>query len=270
MTLKDKRVVTKSHNPQWPKSVKIKKLFSSSVFGRCQFPGQCLQDHGRDFLSSVRISQKGAAMPLLAMPAAVKVAAIAKGRREKAFILTDNCAAIGASDVPSYFKGEVTPCNYGVKGVDAATGTSKIGMSQSGAAILEDDQGREFIGRCGGGYLKASPGVPDEIIWSMSQMLHAYDHSDGAVGAHVTDRNAQLKVAGGRAVNCVFKGGLCGVEAELINDLDPRWLSLEHAWPSPDTADADMHVPPRKMDPKLSVLSRKNFKVFNMTVECED
>ena len=75
---------------------------------------------------------------------------------------------------------------------------------------------------------KATPGMLNEIIWSVSQMLATFDRTGGKAGAFVTERNAQLKMAGGRAVDCTVRDGLIGVEGELISEQDPRWLSLQH------------------------------------------
>jgi hypothetical protein len=129
----------------------------------------------------------------------------------------------------------------------------QIGESQSGALLLKDDKGGHFIGRRGGG-LKATPGTLNEIIWSVSQVLAG---SGGVCGAHVTERSAQLKVAGGRAVDCAVRDGLHGVEGELIDEQDPRWLELEHVWLS----EQGECRPPATMDPKVPLLSRKNFNV---------
>ena len=48
--------------------------------------------------------------------------------------------------------------------MDAQTEPMQIGESQSGAMVLTDDTGEDFIGRCGGG-LKATPGMLNEIIY---------------------------------------------------------------------------------------------------------
>jgi hypothetical protein len=114
------------------------------------------------------------------VPADVKVANVGNSRssRERVFVLTDNCAAIGAADVPPYFTGKAQSCNYGVKGVDAQTEAMQIGELQSGAMVLTDDAGEEFIGRYGGG-LKATPGMLNEITWSVSQMQMTFDRTGG-------------------------------------------------------------------------------------------
>jgi hypothetical protein len=250
MTLADERVVSKNANGRWPKSVTIKALFA-----RCQNPGECLTDFNRNFYSSVDVRSRNQLKHREGLvPAEIKMAMVDKkaGTSEKVFALTDNCTAIGAADVTPYFKGAPTERQHGVKGLNYQDAPMAIGQSQSGALLLTDDQGGDFIGRHGGG-LKANPGQLNEIIWSVSQMLAAHDSSNRSV----TERNSQLKVAGGRAVNCAVRDGLHGVEGELTSEKDPRWLELEHAWLSPEGE----YRPPATMDPKQPLLSRKNLKV---------
>jgi hypothetical protein len=151
-----------------------------------------------------------------------------------------------------------------VKGVDAQTEAMQIGESQSGAMVLTDDAGDEFIGRCGGG-LKATSGMLNEIMWSVSQMQMTFDRTGGKAGAFVTERNSQLKMAGGRAVDCAVRDGLCGVEGEFISERDPRWLSLEHVWLSEEGD----YRPPQTMDLQAPLLTRKNIVVFH-TVDNAD
>ena len=106
---------------------------------------------------------------------------------------------------------------------------------------------------------KATPGMLNEIIWSVSQMLATFDRTGGKAGAFVTERNAQLKMAGGRAVDCTVRDGLIGVEGELISEQDPRWLSLQHVWLS----DEGDYRPPPTMDLKAPLLQRKKIMVFH-------
>jgi hypothetical protein len=256
ITLKDKRVVTKNPKGRWQKPVIIKALHA-----RSQFAGDYLRDHTYDFISNVTTRSKNQSkIQESLVPAEIKVTAVngdVQRASRRVFVLTDNCAAIGAADALPYFTGTPAPCQHGVKGVNAQDAAMVIGESQSGALLLKDDQGSSFIGRCGGG-LKATPGMLNEIIWSVSQMLSACDRSDGVCGAHVTERNAQLKVAGGRAVDCAVRDGLYGVEGELVDENDPRWLELEHVWLS----EPEEYRPPINMDPKVPLLSRANFKVY--------
>jgi hypothetical protein len=184
---------------------------------------------------------------------------------QKVFILLDSCAAICASDVAPYFHGGKQACNFGVKGVDALSPVMSVGTSQPGAVVLTDDQGQQFIGRAGGG-LRAKEGQLNEIIWSESQMLHDHNLTNGKSGAFITERHAQLRVAGGRAVDSVAKSGLFGIEGELIDESDPRWLTLEHVWVTRDGE----YYPPKDLDPKKPLLQRPNLAVYNMMASVKD
>ena len=149
LTLKDKRVVTKTPNGKYTRSVTIKALMA-----RCQNPAEYLTDHVHDFCSSVTVMSKNQSKIRIGkVPAEIKVATAGKKgcSGQRVFALTDNCAAIGAADVPPYFTGKAQSCNFGVKGVNAQTEAMKIGESQSGALVLTDDTGEDFIGRYGGG-----------------------------------------------------------------------------------------------------------------------
>jgi hypothetical protein len=103
ITLRDKRVVTKTPNGKHTRSVTIKALMA-----RCQNPAECLTEHNHDFCSLVTVMSKNQSKirnVVSKVPADVKVANVGNSRssRGRVFVLTDNCAAIGAADVTPYF-----------------------------------------------------------------------------------------------------------------------------------------------------------------------
>jgi hypothetical protein len=98
ITLKDKRVVTKNPKGRWQKSVIIKALHA-----RNQCAGEYLKDHAHDFLSTTTIMTKNQSKIKEGLvPTEIKVATMKGSGHQtsrQVFVLTDNCAAIGAADV---------------------------------------------------------------------------------------------------------------------------------------------------------------------------
>ena len=258
-TLTDNRVVTKTHNPKWPKSVSIEKFLC--CFQRV--PDDILEDQVNDHLSMVTVSLPTTASPSLDLTS--YATAVKKGgvmQKNRIFILLDSGAAIGASDAPEYFHGDQEKVHIEVSGFNAKDSAMTIGIAQSGAMVLRDDRGRPFIGRYGGN-LRAQQGEMNDTIWSVSQMLVSYDNSDGVVGAYMAERNASLIVAGGRAVPAMALNGLFGIYAEPIDANDTRWTELDHVWVSKE----GVYVPPKSMDPKAPILKTKSYMVLSMTVD---
>ena len=97
-------------------------------------------------------------------------------------------------------------------------------------------------------------------------MLHDHNLTNGKSGACITERHAQLKVAGGRAVDAVAKSGLFGIEGEFIGESDPRWVTLEHVWVTRDGE----YYPPKDLDPKMPLLQRPNLAVYNLMASTRD
>jgi hypothetical protein len=252
-TLKDNRVVTKTHNPKWPKSVSIEKFMC--IFQ--QAPEGILDGHVQDYLSMVNVSSPMMETPIQAV---VKKGGVQQSNR--IFILLDSGAAIGASDVPEYFHGAQEAVHIEASGFNAKDTAMAIGSSQAGAVVLLDDRGKYFIGRCGGN-LKAQPGDMNDTIWSVSQVLVFYDSSNGQVGAYMAERNASLVLPGGRAVPAMALNGLFGIHAEPIAENDRRWSELDHAWVSKE----GVHAPPKSMDLKAPTLKTKSYMVMSMTVD---
>jgi hypothetical protein len=265
--LKDKRVVVKTHNPKYPKSVAIRQLMMKFQ----SVPDGCLDDQALDFCTMVNL-RDGLTHASKGENKEVKIAVCStksKPIKKKVFILLDSAAGIGAGDVPEYYHGEAIKCRMRISGFDAKAESVSLGQYQPGAAVLIDDNGEEFIARYGGG-LRAEEGQLDELIWSESQMLHAHDLSGGAEGAYITARHAQLVVPGGRAVNSVARHGhsvarhgLFGIEAELLLPDDSRWKTLDQAWVSADGT----YTPPASLDPRRPIISGKKFKVYTVAVD---
>jgi hypothetical protein len=91
LALKDKRVVTKTPNGKYTRSVTIKALMA-----RCQNPAEYLTDHVHDFCSSVTVMSKNQSKIRIGkVPAEIKVATVGKKgcSGQRVFALTDNCAA---------------------------------------------------------------------------------------------------------------------------------------------------------------------------------
>ena len=124
-TLRDNRVVTKTHNPKWPKSVSIAKKFSFFQSA----PEGTLEDHIHDYLSMVTVSPSKMETP---SQAAVKKGGVVK-QSDRIFMLLDSGAAIGASDVPVYFHGDQGKVHIEVSGFNAKDSAMTIGSSQAGA-----------------------------------------------------------------------------------------------------------------------------------------
>jgi hypothetical protein len=210
--LKDKRVVVKTHNPKYPRSVAIKQLMMKFQTA----PEGCLDDHyAFDFCTMVKVQEGRTPASRGEMENGLKIAVFsAKVAKKKVFVLLDSAAGIGAGDRPDYYHGEAIKCRMNITGFDATAASLTLGQHQPGAVVLTDENGKEFIARHGGG-LRAEEGQLDELMWSESQMLYAHDQSGGKEGAYITARHAQIVAPGGRAVNSIARDGLFGIEAEL-------------------------------------------------------
>jgi hypothetical protein len=124
----------------------------------------------------------------------VKIAVTKMGGGPKGFvvfILLDACAGVGASDALEFFHGNATACNYGIAGVQAKDAPMSIGMSQGGAALMEDLMGQLFIVRYGGAS-RAEEGDLNETIFSVSQMLAAHVKSGGKQGGFMGGKSLAI------------------------------------------------------------------------------